>query len=93
MKLDDHWKGAVPQVDEWWTGDANSPIVLLQNDQEEVERSPIYNSKALFEVISSCSRLLSESRDMLEKQVAYVATLYTPQTCLIPQFIIDEWER
>lgn len=43
MKLDDHWKGAVPQVDEWWTGDANSPIVLLQNDQEEVERSPIYN--------------------------------------------------
>lgn len=43
MKLDDHWKGAVPEVDEWWTGDANSPIVLLQNDQEEVERNPIYN--------------------------------------------------
>lgn len=43
MKLDDHWKGAVPKVDEWWTGDANSPTVLLQNDQEEVERNPIYN--------------------------------------------------
>ena len=43
IKLDDHWKGAVPKVDEWWTGDANSPIVLLQNDQEEVERNPIYN--------------------------------------------------
>lgn len=43
MKLDDHWKGAVPKVNEWWTGDANSPIVLLQNDQEEVERNPIYN--------------------------------------------------
>lgn len=43
MKVDDHWKGAVPEVDEWWTGDAGSPIVLLQNDQEEVERSPIYN--------------------------------------------------
>lgn len=43
IKLDDHWKGVVPEVDEWWTGDANSPIVLLQNDQEEVERNPIYN--------------------------------------------------
>ena len=43
IKLDDHWKGAVPEVNEWWTGDANSPIVLLQNEQEEVERNPIYN--------------------------------------------------
>lgn len=43
MKLDDHWKGAVPKVDEWWTGDGNSPVVLLQNDQEEVEKNPIYN--------------------------------------------------
>ena len=42
-KLDDHWTGAVPGVDEWWTGDATSPTVLLQNDQEEVERNPIYN--------------------------------------------------
>ena len=43
MKLDDHWKGAVPEIEEWWTGDANSPTVLLQNDQEEIERNPIYN--------------------------------------------------
>ena len=43
MKLDDDWKGEVPEVAEWWTGDANSPTVLLQNDQEEVERNPIYN--------------------------------------------------
>lgn len=43
MKLEDHWKGAVPEVDEWWTGDAGSPIILLENDQEEVERNPIYN--------------------------------------------------
>lgn len=62
LKLDE-WKGAVPEVDEWWTGDASSPIVLLQNDQDEVERNPIYNSKTLFGVTSSC--LLLESRDML----------------------------
>ena len=43
MKLEDHWKGEVPDVDEWWTGDAGSPIILLENDQEEVERNPIYN--------------------------------------------------
>lgn len=62
MKLDD-WKGAVPEVDEWWTGDASSPIVLLQNDQDEVERNPIYNSKTPFKVTSSY--LLLELRDML----------------------------
>ena len=43
VKLDDDWKGAVPEIEEWWSGDASSPIVLLQNDQEEVERNPIYN--------------------------------------------------
>ena len=47
IEVDDHWKGAVPRVDEWWTGDSHSPIVLLQNHQEEVERNPIYNGKAL----------------------------------------------
>lgn len=40
--LDEDWgKGAVPDVD-WWTGN-HSPIVQLQNDQDEVERAPIYN--------------------------------------------------
>ena len=43
MKLDDRWgKGGVPDV-EWWTGDSSSPTVLLMNEQDEVERSPIYN--------------------------------------------------
>ena len=62
LKLDD-WKGAVPEVDEWWSGDASSPVVLLQNDQDEVERNPIYNSKTPFGVTSSC--LLLDLGDML----------------------------
>lgn len=28
---------------EWWTGDQSSPIVHLKNEQDEVERAPIYN--------------------------------------------------
>ena len=63
MKVDDHWKGAVPNVDEWWTGDANSPTVLLQNDQEEVERNSIYNGRALLGYSSFGSRLPYKSRN------------------------------
>ena len=45
VKLDSSsgWIGGVPGVNEWWTGDATSPTVLLQNEQDEVERRPIYN--------------------------------------------------
>ena len=43
MMLDDNWgKGGVPDVG-WWSGDSSSPTVLLKNDQDEVERRPIYN--------------------------------------------------
>lgn len=43
MRLDDGWgKGGVPDV-EWWSGDQTSPIVHLRNEQDEVERRPIYN--------------------------------------------------
>lgn len=43
QKLDGDWGvGGVPDV-EWWTGDHASPIVHLQNEQDEVERRPIYN--------------------------------------------------
>lgn len=38
----DEWKGGVPDV-EWWTGDHSSPIVHLRNEQDEVERQPIWN--------------------------------------------------
>ena len=41
-KLSDDWVGGVPDV-EWWSGDQNSPIVHLKNEQDEVERQPIYN--------------------------------------------------
>lgn len=37
------WVGGVPEVGEWWTGDASSPKVNLMNLQDEVERQPIYN--------------------------------------------------
>lgn len=37
------WIGGVPGVNQWWTGDATSPIVILENEQEEIERRPIYN--------------------------------------------------
>lgn len=37
------WKGGVPDV-EWWTGDTTtSPIVRLKNEQDEVEKQPIWN--------------------------------------------------
>jgi hypothetical protein len=36
------WKGGVPEV-EWWTGDLSSPTVHLKNEQDEVERQPIWN--------------------------------------------------
>ena len=43
MRMDDTWgAGGVPDM-EWWTGDQSSPIVRLTNEQDEVERAPIYN--------------------------------------------------
>ena len=41
-KLSDDWVGGVPEV-EWWTGDHKSPVVNLANEQDEVDRHPIYN--------------------------------------------------
>ena len=42
-KVPSGWVGGVPQVDQWWTGDQDSPSVNLMNLQDEVERQPIYN--------------------------------------------------
>lgn len=42
LSNDAEWKGAVPDV-EWFTGDQTSPVVQLVNDQDEVDRQPIYN--------------------------------------------------
>lgn len=43
QKVPDEWKGGVPDVGEWWTGNSSSPIVRLQNEQDEVEQQPIWN--------------------------------------------------
>lgn len=42
-KAPDAWKGGVPDVEEWWTGDHKSPIVRLRNEQDENEKQPIWN--------------------------------------------------
>ncbi|KAF9889950.1 hypothetical protein FE257_006824 [Aspergillus nanangensis] len=42
-KVPPKWVGGVPDVGQWWTGDAKSPVVNLMNLQDEVERQPIYN--------------------------------------------------
>lgn len=42
-KVPDDWRGGVPEIQEWWTGNSSSPIVRLQNEQDENERQPIWN--------------------------------------------------
>ena len=42
-EVDKDWIGGVPGVNQWWSGDSTSPIVELSNEQDEVERTPIYN--------------------------------------------------
>ncbi|PWY92485.1 transferrin receptor [Aspergillus heteromorphus CBS 117.55] len=42
-KVPAKWVGGVPDVDQWWTGDASSPTVNLMNLQDEETRQPIYN--------------------------------------------------
>jgi hypothetical protein len=37
------WVGGVPDVGDWWTGNDSSPIVRLQNEQDEIEKQPIWN--------------------------------------------------
>jgi hypothetical protein len=39
----EQWVGGVPDVGEWWTGNGSSPIVRLKNEQDEVEKQPIWN--------------------------------------------------
>jgi N-acetylated-alpha-linked acidic dipeptidase len=41
-QVPDGWAGGIPGVD-WYSGDENSPTVLLQNEQEERERERIFN--------------------------------------------------
>ncbi|KAM4067015.1 transferrin receptor-like domain-containing protein [Hirsutella rhossiliensis] len=43
QQVPDGWKGGVPDVGEWWTGNLTSPVVRLQNEQDEIEQQPIWN--------------------------------------------------
>jgi hypothetical protein len=40
------WKGGVPNVDNWWSGNLSSPVVRLKNEQDEVQEQPIWNVMA-----------------------------------------------
>ncbi|KAK4125764.1 Zn-dependent exopeptidase [Parathielavia appendiculata] len=42
-KVPKQWVGGVPEIDEWWTGSSFSPIVRLKNEQDEIEKQPIWN--------------------------------------------------
>jgi N-acetylated-alpha-linked acidic dipeptidase len=48
-------QGGVPKVD-WWTGDQTSPIVLLQNEQDESEKQKIFNVMGRIEGIEPGSK-------------------------------------
>ncbi|KAI9775404.1 MAG: hypothetical protein M1835_005847 [Candelina submexicana] len=43
QKVSESWIGGVPEVPEWWSGDKDSPVVRLVNEQDEIEDQPIYN--------------------------------------------------
>lgn len=42
-KVPGEWKGGVPEIKEWWTGNQESPIVRLKNKQDEEEQQMIWN--------------------------------------------------
>lgn len=42
-KVAEEWIGGVPDVEEWWSGNQDSPTVQMINDQVEDERHPIWN--------------------------------------------------
>ena len=42
-KVEEKWQGEVPEVGEWWTGNLSSPVVRLQNEQDEIDKQRIWN--------------------------------------------------
>lgn len=65
QKVPDAWKGGVPEVGEWWTGNESSPVVRLQNEQDENEKQPIWNvyGKIIGMEQSAKSIILGNHRD------------------------------
>ncbi|KAG5997136.1 hypothetical protein E4U54_002440 [Claviceps lovelessii] len=66
-RVPDGWRGGVPDVDEWWTGDSKSPVVRLQNEQDEMQRQPIWNVYGRIEGMeqSAKSIILGNHRDTM----------------------------
>lgn len=52
----DDWKGGVPEVSEWWTGDTSSPQVLLQNLQDENKLQQIWNLHGLIQGLETANK-------------------------------------
>lgn len=65
QKVPDAWKGGVPEVGEWWTGNESSPVVRLLNEQDENEKQPIWNvyGKIIGMETSAKSIILGNHRD------------------------------
>ncbi|KAL7921761.1 hypothetical protein ACQKWADRAFT_294374 [Trichoderma austrokoningii] len=65
QKVPDAWKGGVPEVGEWWSGNSSSPIVRLKNEQDENEKQPIWNvyGKIIGMEQSAKSIILGNHRD------------------------------
>jgi N-acetylated-alpha-linked acidic dipeptidase len=55
QELPDEWHGGVPDV-EWWSGDQTSPVVNLKNEQDEIEKQPIYNLVGSIEGIETSQK-------------------------------------
>lgn len=65
--VEDKWKGDVPEVDEWWTGNSSSPVVRLKNHQDEIEKQKIWNVYGQIEGMEQNSKaiILGNHRDSL----------------------------
>ncbi|KAM0330118.1 hypothetical protein ACHAQA_004290 [Verticillium albo-atrum] len=58
QKVPEEWKGGVPDVGEWWTGDTTSPIVRLKNEQDEETKQHIWNVYGKIEGIEQTEKTI-----------------------------------
>ncbi|TKX26310.1 hypothetical protein C1H76_1271 [Elsinoe australis] len=52
-QVPEDWRGAVPEVKEWWTGADDGPKVLLQNWQDESKLQQIWNIRGIIQGLES----------------------------------------
>ncbi|KAF4550881.1 Transferrin receptor-like dimerization domain-containing protein 1 [Elsinoe fawcettii] len=48
-EVPEEWRGAVPEVKEWWTGTIEGPKVLLLNQQDENKQQQIWNVRGIIQ--------------------------------------------